>query len=107
MSHTTGPWKIRINGTLTGRGPEVYKEGAHFDDGGEFVVADCGCMEATQGLKRWKRLPDAEEIEANARLIAAAPDLLEACKVALDSLNMGSTLGAPILERAIAKAEGK
>lgn len=57
-----------------------------------------------------------EEIEANAALIAAAPDLLEACKEALsfsETLNGGPfSEGLPSeteshLRAAIAKAEGK
>lgn len=80
MSATPGLWKIRVAGTSTGRGPEVYCEGAHYDDGSEFVVAECGVSEATGGGKRWKRTADADAIEANAYLIAAAPDLLAACR---------------------------
>jgi len=53
------------------------------------------------------------ESQANARLIAAAPDLLAACKDASDFLttyNLGQTdLGRPVVNRllaAIANAEG-
>jgi hypothetical protein len=47
----------------------------------------------------------ASEEEANARLIAAAPDLLEACKLAVFETYGREVNG--ILERAIAKATGK
>lgn len=50
-----------------------------------------------------------KEIEANAHLIAAAPDLLEACKVILDSDINNKCLPKTyrtMLEQAIAKAEG-
>lgn len=44
---------------------------------------------------------------ANARLIAAAPDLLEACKVALECAETGNPYGwRNRLAGAIAKAEG-
>jgi hypothetical protein len=54
--------------------------------------------------------------EANARLIAAAPELLEACKVAVSIIDylaevgecpMPFALATPSLKTAIAKAEGK
>jgi len=76
---TPGPWKVRVAGTMTGRGPEVYAEGAHYDDGSEFVVADCGCSEERdRGRGRWARTLDADAIEANAHLIASLPALLSA-----------------------------
>ena len=79
---TPGPWLIRVEGTTTGRGPEVYSAEPHYDDGSNFVIADCGCSEATGGGKRWKRTSDADMIEANARLIAAAPELAQAVLLA-------------------------
>jgi hypothetical protein len=45
-------------------------------------------------------------MEANARLIAAAPELLEACKQALRRTSMSDGLREEI-EAAIAKAEGR
>lgn len=53
--------------------------------------------------------PELEEVEANARLIAAAPDLLEGCKTALNHLE-GDEPGfvcdvAEILRLTIAQAE--
>ena len=50
-----------------------------------------------------------EEQQANAKLIAAAPDLLEACKAVLDIVNAYSHIPAQlkaceILQEAIAKA---
>lgn len=51
---------------------------------------------------------DAAELEGNASLIAAAPDLLEACKAYLDAMER---YGHPdktdrLMRKAIAKAEG-
>lgn len=46
--------------------------------------------------------------ESNARLIAAAPELLEACKEAMPLIKIGNTMQAYfILSCAIKKAEGK
>jgi hypothetical protein len=68
---------------------------------------------------------DSHEQEANARLIAAAPELLDACNLALDSLRAWNELSVPhamradarrsyehspevkALKSAIAKAEGQ
>jgi hypothetical protein len=44
---------------------------------------------------------------ANARLIAAAPELMEACKLALGAFERNNAIDWNILEKAIAKAEGK
>lgn len=44
--------------------------------------------------------------DANAFLIAAAPDLLEACKTAIDYVDFGRPVWVELRE-AIAKAEGK
>jgi hypothetical protein len=50
-----------------------------------------------------------EEGEANARLIAAAPELLEACKAIADHYDEDEILSGDLnkLRAAIAKAEGK
>jgi len=50
-----------------------------------------------------------EEMEANANLIAAAPELLEACKLARSALVARSGVDPTTkeLDEAIAKAEGK
>lgn len=57
--------------------------------------------------------PDNPNREADARLIAASPDLLEACRAALDQMRSSDDFKirrghqAAALERAIAKAEGR
>ena len=64
--HTPGPWKINNN---VGRKGELG------------IIADAApCIIAIMGnAKEWP-----VEAQANARLIAAAPALLEACKVVYD-----------------------
>ena len=68
--HTPGPWKIarERNGAAypAVRGP----------DGG--IVATCG----------YRVCPESTEDDDNARLIAAAPDLLAACEAAAGSLDV-------------------
>lgn len=65
--HTPGPWTMHHC----------------FNDGAEVCaiapVAWCGAA-STYGASSTQRI-DAAEARANARLIAAAPDLLEACEI--------------------------
>jgi hypothetical protein len=89
--HTPGPWKWWTT-----------HEGAHRINPhkGGLVIASCDT-----------RNPFSEEQEANARLIAAAPDLLEACKAvkatcpADPDINPEWQAAWDLLLAAIAKAE--
>lgn len=91
-THTPGPWEVS-----EGRGFRSIKA----SDGGHVIASDQG-----EFTGNW---------EANARLIAAAPDLLEAAKHTLSVLEGTGTkiegrenfIGIPALRAAIAKAEGK
>lgn len=88
--HTPGPWLIAEDGFITVRignnYPEVAKVfDAPFDD---------------------------HEVPANARLIAAAPDLLEACRAMLDCCydmdrNDETLAAVKATMKAIAKATGE
>lgn len=92
--HTPGPWKWWTT-----------HEGSHRinpEEGG-LVIASCDT-----------RNPFSYEQEANARLIAAAPDLLKACKALLDVYgelhalyDIGDCDASDAARIAIAKAEGK
>jgi hypothetical protein len=101
MSHTLGPWRIRHNGT---------------HDGDRTITS------ATRDIVRLDGgINDDSETCANARLIAAAPELLEACKNVVWKLSHGGDKGkgfemntidlkdavVRLCETAIAKAEGK
>lgn len=87
--HTPGPWKKCIAGGVT----EVRC------DAPVPVVSWAGFDDANRSL---------DEHRANARLIAAAPDLLEACKACLDMFADGGDPRKVIkaLDAAIALAEG-
>jgi len=95
MSHTKGPWKVYFT-----------------KDGGKIIgIGDAegaGVTDPHFGL--WS---SGEEQEANARLIAAAPDLLEACKAALSVIKanfpteQSEFMALEKLDAAIAKAEGE
>ena len=73
--HTPGPWKVRIGQKNNEKADGVF---ACIEGGpDEFVLCDV-----------WA---DVDELEAeapfNARLIAAAPDLLAACKRIIDAID--------------------
>ena len=92
-SHTPGPWDVEPKGSR------------HFVDGADgLAVAYLG----------WAGVRERSEIEANARLIAAAPELLEALErisTAYDE-TLRHPIAAPLLQAiygaraAIAKAKG-
>lgn len=105
QTHTPGPWLHRRAGKVT----VDTASGPVTEDYPDHVVAvrhdEKGRRKCTGfvAVCHTTTLPDA----ANACLIAAAPELLDACRMALVSLKQGSKLGVTILERAIAKAEGR
>lgn len=69
--HTAGPWDIHIRKTTAGDcGAGIWIQGANHK-----TVVDTGAMDS------WPLS------EANARLIATAPDLLAACKALLAEFN--------------------
>ena len=98
MSHTPGPWAVKIGDAEQRSDSRVFQE----EDEG-FTIARVTC-EARNPLQR------VEDV-ANARLIAAAPELITACKMML--LTWGSDDEEAVIAArdaacaAIAKSEGK
>lgn len=90
MSHTPGPWRFEIRTDY----PNDHVNGIWGPGGEEIVVTDSGYYPPTI---------------ADARLIAAAPDLLAALKFALtaDSGFACPAATEAVLLAAIAKAEGR
>lgn len=89
LKHTAGPWEIDY--CSANRAYEIFpvKKDGRFDIDNEV------CMTADDNL-------------SNARLIASAPELLEACKDALNcAITDKNLILVAILKQAIAKAEGK
>jgi hypothetical protein len=74
-THTPGPWHY-LGDALTHRMFNIYRPGGYH---GEEHVCTVNNL-PTEAL--WKR--DAERAEANARLIAAAPELLEVARWVLE-----------------------
>lgn len=94
IQHTPGPWLVRVE-----RAAMETSSARYFVDAGKWVLAET------------KALPPrlTEEAEANARLIAAAPDLLEAAKHAVMEWRLHGQLtdSCRVLEAAIRKAVGE
>ena len=93
MKHTKGPWIKNSHWTNECNGTRI--EGLEITDTDGNII----CL-------TWDSEFPEETDEANAQLIAAAPELLEALKRVLDNLNEPDKIIC-IAERAIAKAEGK
>jgi len=103
--HTPGPWAVRsIDHSL--RGKIFFVTGVN-ERNTRIVIADCGIDRETADNRA--------ECEANARLIAAAPELLEALKGTVAMLELLNATGSndPIEARvfkaraAIARATGQ
>lgn len=100
MSHTPGPWKLDcpltdpllhdvcIGYEVPGQGSPIVLASIYYDE----ERGEC---------------PTLQEANANARLMAAAPDLLAACKAVVDYDIPGRDAGSLMqqLRAAIAKAE--
>jgi hypothetical protein len=85
VQHTPGPWHTLCKSTnLEGREPRITVAGGSRPEafGGQVAVVG------------WKD-QSTEEAEANARLIAAAPDLLAACEESLRLMDAMAGLGGP------------
>lgn len=82
--HTPGPWKQEYEGGSISQSSNIHK----------IIVYDEGKF-------------DNEEGQANARLIAAAPELLEACKTVLKGTEYMTQDDFNLIKSAIARAEGR
>ncbi len=105
MAHTSGPWEYRNAGKWT----QILEDGTTKErETPDHVVAQwrnaaglrctgfiCVCQATT--------LPNAD----NARLIAAAPEMLEALKALADGTTANWTAKLTAARAAIAKAEGR
>ena len=98
--HTPGPWSVKIEGTMTGAWATVYQECVDPNTGEDWdrelfrsdiahvrkqstYQMQSGWGELHETPDQWELTDDGSEHLANARLIAAVPDLLAACEAAL------------------------
>ena len=104
--HTPGPWH-----------KEAYDGDDCVDvfDARGYRVAECSFAASHEGNPRKDHERSGEEIQANARLIAAAPELLEAltlCLIEHERINdqfeqVSDTPGMALARAALAKARGQ
>lgn len=92
--HTPGPWYRHTAQGIMGIGAGRLQ----FSEPEFVIVGACGCCDSPYGVK------DKAEAEANARLLIAAPELLEALVAAEESVGDMKTL--EIVRAAISKATG-
>lgn len=97
--HTPGPWFVSDDDLTT-----VYHRLETLANYSEPAIADCSVAAG------WDGASDQETSEANARLIAAAPELLAALRLAVELLAQQHTAGAAqivpaSIRAALAKAE--
>ena len=95
--HTPGPWHVGIGNGDGSIFPEVGR--TRLEDGGTTLYP------IAQVNRGWNAVED----DANARLIAAAPDLLAALRFAesaLDAYSGGESADLAVIRAAIAKATG-
>lgn len=90
--HTPGPWRIRLDGA------EPVGEKGNFEP-----IGGCGCCGSP-----WANADTEEENNANARLIAAAPELLEALNlIASEHRDDAAVWMRSVARAAIAKTTGE
>jgi hypothetical protein len=110
MNHTPGPWEVETTET----GSQYIDAKGKYDYGNQAVLViapnDCAAHPVADASANWT-CRDGAECEANARLIAAAPDLLAALEEILsryDDDNLKLTVDAIQASRAsVKKARGE
>ena len=106
IEHTPGPWAVEdpmgaeIGLSIVQDGLKTYEW--------EFIAMACQSTAGDERMGR-QRFISPEEQEANAHLIAAAPDLLEACRLLIGADGEGMMFSDRVnkARHAIAKAEGR
>jgi hypothetical protein len=111
---TSGPWRIHRGyeneqtKTITGDDGETWQFTHTYISQGDKIIAEVQHQSKNSG---WPHVHDVEEMWANARLIAAAPEMLEALKWAVqqieDDLDPDHREAMDACLAAISKAEGR
>jgi hypothetical protein len=81
MNYTSGPWEM----------VSKKKRKKYYEHGEKIIILGNGsCQFGLATVEGPSNFDKQEEMRANASLIAAAPELLEACQYALDNLAAAS-----------------
>ena len=110
MKHTPGPWCIHrayANApTMTFKGDDGRRwEFTHTYIGqGDKIIAEVQHRSKDSG---WPHVHDVDEMWGNARLIASAPELLDALKTLIEGIEHLDIHGADYARQIVAKAEGR
>lgn len=111
--HTPGPWHAQNGGDVFTALGATTGDGWKAADNDGWHIADCRPGTLTIDDIGDKCELSSGEVLANARLIAAAPDMYEALKpfaaIPLESIGTSETFGMDVLRAraALAKAKGK
>ena len=110
MAHTPGPWdwEPEGDGENCASEPYVYAQNVDHRDGKQPLIALCYVPTSLQN-RYYGVDVDSEEV-ANARLIAAAPELLEALEAMVEMVEMnglGKRYALDLAASAIKKARGE
>lgn len=104
MKHTPGPWEWEI---LDESMMALGAVGSAAMEGNVLFVTRCeACQKEVLDLEHDKHLCNWPK-RADAPLLAAAPDLLEACEMSLHAFEDNWAINWDDLRRAIAKARGE
>lgn len=106
VEHTPGPWEVKNSTDVFTPLGHTSASGITTDDSDGWHIADCNVGPSFVGGSL-VQMSYAERM-ANARLIRAAPDLLEVAKIALlYAVSTGNDLLANMAGSAITKVEGE
>lgn len=109
MKHTPGPWCIHrayVNaGTIRCSDNGESWDFTHTHIGsGDTIIAQVQHQSKDSG---WPHVHDVDEMWGNARLMATAPELLDALKTLIEGIEHLDIHGADYARQIVAKAEGR